>query len=87
MKSAHSIFGLLFAFLLIFSASPLTAESLKDLFVAATQSNQDYTIYKIDLELAKRQSSENPVYYVQYAYARICSILVDISSPVMPGMV
>jgi arginyl-tRNA synthetase len=27
-----------------------------------------------DLELAKRQSSENPVYYVQYAHARICSI-------------
>ncbi len=28
-----------------------------------------------DLELAKRQSIENPVYYVQYAHARICSIL------------
>jgi arginyl-tRNA synthetase len=28
-----------------------------------------------DLELAKRQSNENPVYYVQYAYARICSII------------
>ena len=28
-----------------------------------------------DLELATRESSENPVYYVQYAYARICSIL------------
>jgi len=28
-----------------------------------------------DLELAKRQSSENPVYYVQYAYARCSSIL------------
>jgi arginyl-tRNA synthetase len=27
-----------------------------------------------DLELAKRQSTENPVYYVQYAHARICSI-------------
>ena len=27
-----------------------------------------------DLELAKRQSNENPVYYVQYAHARICSI-------------
>ena len=27
-----------------------------------------------DLELAKRQSSENPVYYVQYAHARISSI-------------
>ncbi|MCC6617676.1 MAG: arginine--tRNA ligase, partial [Chloroflexi bacterium] len=28
-----------------------------------------------DLELAKAQSSENPVYYVQYAHARMCSIL------------
>lgn len=28
-----------------------------------------------DLDLAKSQSSENPVYYVQYAYARICSIM------------
>ncbi|MCX7981631.1 MAG: arginine--tRNA ligase [Syntrophales bacterium] len=28
-----------------------------------------------DLEVAKRQSMENPVYYVQYAHARICSIL------------
>ncbi len=28
-----------------------------------------------DLELAKRQSNENPVYYVQYAHARIASIL------------
>lgn len=28
-----------------------------------------------DLDLAKRESSENPVYYVQYAHARICSIL------------
>jgi arginyl-tRNA synthetase len=27
-----------------------------------------------DLDLAKSQSNENPVYYIQYAYARICSI-------------
>ncbi|MBO8157941.1 arginine--tRNA ligase [Thermosyntropha sp.] len=27
-----------------------------------------------DLELAKKQSQDNPVYYVQYAHARICSI-------------
>lgn len=27
-----------------------------------------------DLELAKSQSNDNPVYYVQYAHARICSI-------------
>lgn len=28
-----------------------------------------------DMELAKKESQENPVYYVQYAYARICSIM------------
>ncbi len=28
-----------------------------------------------DLEIAKKQTPENPVYYIQYAYARICSIL------------
>jgi len=28
-----------------------------------------------DLDLAKAQSNENPVYYIQYAYARICSVL------------
>jgi len=30
---------------------------------------------ELDLDLAKEQSSENPVYYVQYAHARIASIL------------
>ncbi len=29
---------------------------------------------EVDIEVAKAQSSENPVYYVQYAHARICSI-------------
>ena len=28
-----------------------------------------------DIELAQKQSSENPVYYIQYGHARICSIL------------
>ncbi|MGH8684037.1 MAG: arginine--tRNA ligase [Nitrosospira sp.] len=28
-----------------------------------------------DLDLAKSQSNDNPVYYVQYAHARICSVL------------
>ncbi len=28
-----------------------------------------------DLELAKSHSSDNPVYYIQYAYARICSLM------------
>lgn len=30
-----------------------------------------------DLDLAKSQSNENPVYYVQYAHARICSVLAQ----------
>lgn len=30
---------------------------------------------EFDLELAKRQSAENPVYYIQYAHARIHSII------------
>lgn len=29
---------------------------------------------EFDLDLAKKQSQENPVYYVQYAHARLCSI-------------
>ena len=28
-----------------------------------------------DLDLAKKKSNDNPVFYVQYAYARICSIM------------
>ena len=30
---------------------------------------------EFDLDVAKSQSLENPVYYIQYAYARICSII------------
>lgn len=31
--------------------------------------------FDFDLDLAVQQSSDNPVYYVQYAHARICSVL------------
>jgi len=31
-----------------------------------------------DLSLAKKQSDENPVFYLQYAHARICSILKNV---------
>ena len=34
-----------------------------------------------DIELAKKQSNENPVYYVQYAHARIASILRKAAEP------
>jgi len=33
------------------------------------------TTVDLDLDLAREQSSENPVYYVQYAHARIASVL------------
>jgi arginyl-tRNA synthetase len=32
------------------------------------------THLEFDLELAKQRSADNPVYYVQYAHARICSL-------------
>ncbi len=30
-----------------------------------------------DLDLAKSQSNDNPVYYIQYAHARVCSVLAE----------
>ena len=35
---------------------------------------------EFDLDLAVQQDSENPVYYVQYAHARICSILKNLAA-------
>jgi arginyl-tRNA synthetase len=36
---------------------------------------------EFDLDLAKEQSEKNPVYYVQYAHARICSIFKKLNTP------
>lgn len=40
-----------------------------------------------DMDLAKSQSTDNPVYYIQYAHARICSILRQLAEKggVVPG--
>ena len=35
-----------------------------------------------DLDLAVREDSENPVYYVQYAHARICSLILNLGQAV-----
>ena len=35
------------------------------------------TEFVFDLDLAKSQTEDNPVYYVQYAHARICSVLAQ----------
>jgi len=39
--------------------------------------SQDQTL-DLDLDLARRQSQDNPVYYVQYAHARIASIVRNV---------
>ena len=43
------------------------------------QRSHDRTL-DLDLELARRESAENPVYYVQYAHARIVSMLARLDS-------
>lgn len=47
------------------------ADACRFLFLSRSADSQ----MDFDLELAKRQSEDNPVYYVQYAHARIASIL------------
>jgi arginyl-tRNA synthetase len=44
------------------------------------------TTVDLDLELARSQSSENPVYYVQYAHARIASILRKAGEETAPAV-
>jgi arginyl-tRNA synthetase len=44
------------------------------------QRSHDTTV-DLDLDLAREQSSDNPVYYVQYAHARIASILKKAGTP------
>ena len=38
------------------------------------------TTLELDIDLAREQSNKNPVYYVQYAHARICSILRNLDA-------
>ena len=52
-------------------ADEVGADACRYFFLARTPSTQ----MEFDLELAKRESSENPVYYIQYAHARNASIL------------
>ncbi len=47
------------------------ADACRFIFLSRSADSQ----MDFDIELAKRQSEDNPVYYVQYAHARIASIL------------
>jgi arginyl-tRNA synthetase len=57
------------------TAQEVLDEVGKDAFRFFLLSRSPNTHLDFDLELAKKQSSENPVYYVQYAHARLSSIL------------
>ena len=54
------------------------AEVIKDVGLDATRffflMRSSDTHLDFDLELAKKESADNPVFYIQYAHARICSI-------------
>lgn len=52
-------------------ADEVGTDACRYFFLARSPSTQ----MEFDLELAKRESSENPVYYIQYAHARNASIL------------
>jgi arginyl-tRNA synthetase len=43
-------------------------------FLASRKADTEFTF---DLDLARSQSEDNPVYYVQYAHARVCSVLAQ----------
>jgi arginyl-tRNA synthetase len=57
------------------------SEVMDDVGVDATRwflvSRSSDSMMDFDLDLAKKQSSDNPVYYVQYAHARLAKVLRD----------
>ena len=50
-------------------------------FLVSRKGDSEFTF---DVDLALARSDENPVYYVQYAHARICSIIAADSAPPAP---
>ena len=50
-------------------------------FLVARKSDSQQTF---DIDLARSQSEENPVYYIQYAHARICSVARQLEEKSMP---
>jgi arginyl-tRNA synthetase len=62
------------------------AEVLDEVGIDATRwflvSRSADTMMDFDLDLARKQSSENPVYYVQYAHARLARVLEDADASV-----
>ncbi len=47
-------------------------------FLVSRKADSEFTF---DIDLARSKSEENPVYYVQYAHARVCSVLKQAGMP------
>ena len=39
-----------------------------------------------DIDLARAKTNDNPVYYIQYAHARICSVLAQVDTTILNGL-
>jgi arginyl-tRNA synthetase len=48
-------------------------------FLVSRKADSEFTF---DLDLARAQTEENPVYYVQYAHARVCSVMKQAGIPI-----
>jgi len=57
-----------------------------DVFKYTIISQSSQNIIDFDLDLAVEQSEKNPVYYLQYAYARICSILRNTDKNILQAL-
>lgn len=68
----------------IYTLSDLVSEVGKDAARFVFNFNKPNAHMDFDLDLAIKKSSENPVFYVQYAHARICSIIRNINKDVKP---
>src|SRR5205814_3750362 len=53
----------------------------RDAVVLFLVSRKADTEFVFDVDLARSQSEDNPVYYVQYAHARVCSVLKQAGIP------
>ncbi len=51
-------------------------------FLVSRKADSEFTF---DIDLARSQTEENPVYYVQYAHARVCSVMRQAGIPVGGG--
>ena len=62
------------------TAKEVLDEVGKDAFRFFLLTPRSQTQMDFDLELAKKKASDNPVFYVQYAYSRICSIFAKLKT-------